>query len=41
VSTRYEGPNRFRGELERVTIELGERSPADGDDAMTAELRRQ
>jgi hypothetical protein len=41
VSTRYEGPNPFRGALERVTIELGEPSPADGDHAMTAELRRQ
>jgi len=27
--------------LERVTIELGEPSPADGDHAMNAELRRQ
>lgn len=41
VSPEYRAPFRFTGELERVTITLGEADPAAGDGLWEAALRRQ
>ena len=41
VSARYEGPNAFTGDLQRVTVLLGERGVTRSGRDLEAELRRQ